>query len=311
MSELIIPPTTSDSPVQYLDYGVQISNPADSVTLRQTIIGGTIEVIITSGNAFVAPIDLNNSAVFNISDGEGSSTLKGAAGSDLIFASGGDDFASGGNGDDFIDGGEGNNLLQGEEGNDFLLSGSGNDTLEGSDGIDLLISGTGNDSLDGGAGNDILIGGPGNDTLVGGDDDDRLQGGPGKDSLIGGEGVDRFRFEKGAVKLKGGKGGKSLKNVDVIEDFNPDEEVIEVDRRIFKGQIKAAKGRANEFGAKSLRNEEDFAAVEKLSDGFGSAKIIYEKDSGLVYFNTKKGLSALVQLEANLDISASNFEIFY
>lgn len=311
MSELVIPPSTSDSPISYSEYGIQISNPADSVTLNRTTIGGTIEVIVNSGNAFIAPIDPNDPAVFNILDGEGSSTLQGAAGSDLISARGGDDIASGGSGDDFIDGGEGNNLLQGQEGNDFLLSGAGNDTLEGGPGVDLLISGAGNDSLDGGADDDVLIGGTGQDTLVGGDGDDRLQGGLGKDLLIGGEGVDRFRFERGSVKVKGGKGSKSLKNVDEIADFDPDEEVIEIDRRIFKGKVKTAKGKPNEFGAKPLMNEEDFAAVQKLSDGFGSAKIVYEKDSGLVYFNSKQGLSALVQLEANLDVSASNFEIFY
>lgn len=306
MSELIVPPSSSGSPISYTDYGVQIANSADSIILNRS--STLISVTVNSGNAFIVPIDPNDPTIFNISDGEGSSTLKGAAGADVIIAAGGDDAASGGDGDDIVDGGTGNNLLQGEGGNDFLFSSEGNDTLEGSDGTDLLISSAGNDSLDGGASNDVLIAGAGKDTLVGGEGDDRLQGGPGKDSLIGGEGVDRFRFEKGAVSLKG---SKSLKNVDEIADFDPDEEVIEIDRRIFKGKVKPAKGQPNEFGCKPLMNEEDFAAVDKLSNGIGNAKIIYEKDSGLVYFNSKKGLAPLVQLEANLDISASNFEIFY
>lgn len=307
MSELIIPPGSSDSPVAYSHYGVQVSNPADSVTLRDsTTVPGVVEVIITSGNAFVAPIDLNDSTVFNVSDGNGSSTITTAAGADIIATGGGNDTVSAGANDDFVDGGTGNNLLRGEDGNDFLLSSDGNDTLEGGNGIDLLVSGAGNDFLDGGADNDILIGGPGKDTLVGGDGDDRLQGGPGKDSLIGGAGKDRFRFEKAAISKKGGK-----KNVDRVVDFDPDNEVLEFDRQIFKNQVEAKEGKANKFGARGLLNKDDFTAVEKLSDDLGDARIIYEKSTGLIYSNVDNKPTALVKLDKNLDITASNFEIFY
>lgn len=311
MSELIVPPSSSDSPVSYSDYGVQISNLAESVTLRHsTTINGTVEVIITAGNAFIAAIDLNDPTIFSIFDGDGAATLTTAAGADVISAGGGDDVISTGNGDDFVDGGTGNNRIQGLDANDFLLSSSGNDTLEGGAGIDLLVSGAGNDSLDGGAGSDVLISGAGNDTLVGGEGDDRLQGGPGKDSLIGGEGVDRFRFEKAAI-IKGAKGSKSLKNVDQVVDFDPDGEVLEFGRQIFGGKVKPAKGKANEFGARALMNEDDFKAVDSLSDDLGDAKIIYEKGTGLVYFNSNTGPAPLVQLAKNLDITAANFEIFY
>lgn len=272
---------------------------------------GTVEVIITSasGNTFFAAIDPNDATIFNISDGDSTAKITTAAGSDIIAAGGGDDVISSGSGNDFVDGGTGNNQLQGLEGNDYLLSSDGSDTLEGGAGIDLLISGAGNDSLDGGAGNDVLIGGAGNDTLIGGDGNDRLQAGPGKDSLVGGAGKDRFRFEKAAIGAGGKKNAKN--NVDEVADFDPDSEVLEFDRRVFKNAVKAAKGKANQFGAKGLMNEADFKAVNNLSDDLGGAKIIYEKGTGLVYFNSNKGPTALVQLEANLNVTAANFEIFY
>lgn len=307
MSELIVSPSPSDSPVSYSDYGVQISNLAESVTLRHSTTANGVIEIVTKGNTFIAAIDLNDPTIFSLFDGDGALTLTTAAGADVISAGGGDDVISTGNGDDFVDGGEGNNQIQGLDANDFLLSSSGNDTLEGGAGIDLLVSGAGNDSLDGGGGNDILISGAGNDTLVGGEGNDRLQGGPGKDSLIGGEGVDRFRFEKAAIA----KGSNSLKKVDQVVDFDPDGEVLEFGRQIFNGKVKPVKGKPNQFGARALMNEDDFKAVDSLTDDLGDAKIIYEKGTGLVYFNSNKGPSPLVQLEANLEITASNFEIFY
>lgn len=308
MSELIIiPPSSSDSPVLYSEYGVEIANTAASITFNRS--DTTINIIVPSGNTVFKAVDINSSTVFNITDGEGAANLTTAAGSDIIVVGGGDDVVISGSGDDFVDGGTGNNKLQGLEGNDFLLSSNGSDTLEGSAGTDLLISGAGNDSLDGGEGNDVLIGGAGNDTLVGGEGNDRLQGGPGKDSLVGGEGSDRFRFEKAATAK--GKGNKNTKGVDEIADFNPQDEVIEFDRHIFKNKVKSAKGKPNEFGARGLMNESDFKAVDSLSEDLGDAKIIYDKGTGLVYFNSNKGPTALVQLESNLNITASNFEIFY
>jgi Ca2+-binding RTX toxin-like protein len=276
------------------------SGPA---TLERTS-STTINVTILSGDTNFEVTNLSDTTAFNISSGEGAATIITAAGNDIISAGGGADQISAGSGNDFVNAGGGNNVLKGEAGNDYLLSGSGNDIAEGSDGIDLIETGTGNDKADGGAGNDILKGSAGNDTLMGGTGNDRLQGGSGKDSLIGGSGKDQFRFEKAATS-------KDPKQVDVITDFDPKGEIIEFSRSIFKGQVKPTKGKANKFGCRPLLNEGDFASVQKISQGIGDAKIVYEKSTGLVYFNSKEGPVALVQLSTGLNVTASNFELFY
>jgi Ca2+-binding RTX toxin-like protein len=297
MSELIVLPGSGDPPGSglYPDYGLQVISE-QSVTLRRppTTPEGTIAATGSPVNDYIAAIDPNNLTIFNLAGGDGNDTLIGAAGSDAISGDAGDDAVQGGSGDDILDGGAGNDLLQGEDGNDFLQGGDGNDTLQGGNGRDLLIGGPGNDNLDGGPGDDVLIGGPGQDILVGGDGSDRLQGGRGKDLLTGGLGKDSFRFEKGST------GSKKRKRADVITDFNPKEDTIELDRRLLKGKVNLGE----------LKSEH-FKSVKKIANDI-DAKIIYERRSGLLYFNPEKGATVvLMQLDKNLKITAANFEVFY
>ncbi|WP_137181168.1 FG-GAP-like repeat-containing protein [Roseomonas sp. AR75] len=83
--------------------------------------------------------------------------------------------------------------------------GAGNDTLAGSNQRDVLVGGTGNDRLIGNNGNDILIGDAGADTLT------------------GGLGADFFRYVR---PVDGG---------DMITDFQPGTDVIQLDASFFKG----------------------------------------------------------------------------
>ena len=96
-------------------------------------------------------------------------------------------------------------LIEGESGHDILWSHTGNDTLQG---------GVGNDSLHGGSGIDRLEGNDGADTLNGGDNDSA-------DILIGGLGADRFVFDEFQAST-------DIGNRDIIQDFNPGEDVIDV-----------------------------------------------------------------------------------
>jgi Ca2+-binding RTX toxin-like protein len=297
MSEIIVLPGSGNPPGSGLhpDYGLQIISE-QPVTLQRppTTPEGTIVAIGSSGNDYIAAIDPNNLTIFNLAGGDGNETLIGAAAPDVLVGDAGDDVVQGRGGDDILKGGTGNDLLQGEDGNDFLQGEDGNDTLQGGNGTDLLIGGPGNDVLDGGPGDDVLIGGGGRDVLVGGDGDDRLQGGRGKDLLTGGLGKDSFRFEKGST------GSKKRKRVDVITDFDPQEDTIELDRRLLKGEVKVGE-----------LNSEQFKSVRKMAGNI-DATIIYERRSGLLYFNPEKGSTiVLMQLDKNLKITAANFEVFY
>ncbi|WAL58601.1 calcium-binding protein [Thermocoleostomius sinensis] len=297
MSEIIVLPGSGDPPGSglYPDYGLRVISEQPVVLRRPpTTPAGTIAAIGSPVDDYIAAIDPNNTTIFTLAGGDGNDTLIGAAGPDVISGDGGNDVGQGGSGDDILDGGTGNDVLQGEDGNDFLQGGDGNDTLQGGNGTDLLVGGSRDDYLDGGPGNDVLIGGPGRDVLVGGEGDDRLQGGPGKDLLTGGLGKDSFRFEKGST------GSKKRKRVDVITDFNPQEDTIELDRRLLKGQVNLGE-----------LKDEHFKSVRKIRNDI-DAKIIYERRSGLLYFNPEKGPTIiLMQLDKNLKITAANFEVFY
>lgn len=297
MSELIVTPGSGQPPGSGLqpDYGLQVISEQPVILRRSpTVPAGTVAAVGSVANDFIGAINPNDPTIFNISGGDGNDTLVGAAGPDVILGELGDDFILGGEGDDILDGGAGNDVIDGGGGNDYLQGGEGNDTLLGGEGIDLVDGGAGNDILDGGGGDDVLIGGAGNDLLIGGAGNDSLQGGRGRDTLIGGEGKDTFRFERGST------GGKRRRDADVISDFTPGEDLIQLDRRLLSGTLRPGR-----------LKPKDFKAVRKFSDDV-DAMIVYERSTGLLYFNPNNGsTSILLQLDKNLKITAANFEVFY
>ena len=166
-----------------------------------------------------------------ITGANGNDLLDGEDGNDILIAGGGNDILQGGAGDDLLRGDDGDDRLMGHDDNDILLGGAGDDALFGGMGDDALggeagddeLHGyLGNDTLLGGAGHDVLFGGAGDDTLDGSDDDmtDTLIGSAGNDHLIGGIGD----------HLSGGSGADvfSVHQDSVIDDFNPDEDTVEV-----------------------------------------------------------------------------------
>lgn len=102
----------------------------------------------------------------------------------------------------------------------------GSDSIRGTAVAERLEGLAGKDSLDGGGGADMLSGGGGNDVLEGGDGADLLVGGTGRDTLEGGAGPDRFRFLD--VPARG---------PDLLADFTPGEDVIEVSADAFGGGL--------------------------------------------------------------------------
>jgi Ca2+-binding RTX toxin-like protein len=107
----------------------------------------------------------------------------------------------------------GNDLILGTSGNDSTLGGA-----SGSPGNDIVVGLGGNDTISGGSGNDLLLGGTGNDILV---------GGTGNDVLSGSGGADVFRFTELTA------GGAPNFGKDIIVDFHPGEDSIEIDPSIF------------------------------------------------------------------------------
>lgn len=132
------------------------------------------------------------------------------------------DSFTGGTGDDTLTGGTADEHITGLEGNDTIDGASGNDTLVGLEGDDTLIGGTGRDWLFGGDGNDILSGGTG---------PDRLSGDVGNDTLTGGSGTDTFVFLPATVEVYVDGQPEYIPVAigdDVITDFNPSEDVIDL-----------------------------------------------------------------------------------
>lgn len=209
------------------------------------------------------------------------------------FGGAGDDTLTGGAGNDFLSGEAGNDVLFGRAGDDTLIGGPGNDRLFGEQGNDNVQGNAGNDFLDGGDDNDTLIGGAGNDTLLGGAGNDTLISGAGRDVETGGAGSDTFRFDRRST------GGRQARQRDRITDFNA-EDTIQLSRSLLpdsglrRGRLRAA----------------DFRAVRRIGAG-ETAKIIYERSTGLVYYNRTDGADVpLLQLPRNLRITAADFEIF-
>ena len=168
---------------------------------------------------------------------------------DTLEGRGGDDELYGDQGDDSLKGGGGHDVLNGGPGADMLDGGPGIDTADYSDsaaGVHILLSrgaGFGGDAvgdqfnsienLNGSAyadeltatnGTNVLKGRDGNDTLRGLDGFDTLHGGRGDDILYGGEAGDVFVFDT-ALNV--------ATNVDAIMDFNPANDFISIDDKIF------------------------------------------------------------------------------
>jgi Ca2+-binding RTX toxin-like protein len=215
----------------------------------------------------------------------------------VINAGGGDDIVSTAAAADSISGGDGNDVISVGGGNDVARGNAGNDQILGFDGRDFLIGSDGDDVIDGGPGDDELAGEAGNDRLSGGDGNDLLRGGGGRDLLTGGAGRDTFRFARGST------GGTDRRQADVITDFDPASDTIELQSSL----------KNLGFDVGRLRSS-DFRVVNRISqlEADATAQIVYERRTGLVYLNRADGQNVILLQLSNRpsDLSASDFEIF-
>ena len=276
MSEVLIPAST----VAKTQFGLKIINE-QPVRISQDPPDRKTTVIGTSGRDNFQVVSTSSTDSFTIQALASDDTIVTGAGADLVVA---------GAGNDSVTTNAGNDTILGGDGNDFLTSGDGNDFVNGDAGDDQIFGGNGDDVISGGAGNDLLNGGAGNDNLKGGTGNDILIPGAGRDRLYGGEGRDRFRFDRDST------GGSQL---DKIVDFNPKQDIIEISRSLLPGS-----------GLKQLKKT-DFAVVDSIGSANATAKLIYEKSSGTVFYNPTKGVEVpLFEMKADLNVSASNFKLF-
>jgi Ca2+-binding RTX toxin-like protein len=295
MSEVIIQPGTQAR----TQFGLQVINE-QPIRLIQDVTNGPVTAIGSAGKDSFKAASVGSPIAYTVQAGAGDDTvvtaagadgLSGDAGNDSLDAGAGDDGITGGLGNDVLFAGAGNDFASGDDGNDSITGAEGNDVLQGGNGDDTLFGDAGNDSLRGGAGNDVLSGGAGNDSLRGDAGDDILNAGAGRDILRGDGGSDTFRFAKGAI-------GRDL---DIIRDFTPSEDVIEISRQVLPGS-RLRKGELK---------ESDFAIVRGIRSADADAKIVYDSASGIVYYNPSKGSDVpLFKMQKNLDVSATDFRIF-
>ena len=280
MTEILVNPPGGSFP----DFGLEVINEQQIRLERPDPRGEPVTATGSAGNDTIRPLSLDDPTIFNIVGGEGDDNLSGGAGADTISGDGGRDTLAGGIGADLISGG-----LSGDE----ISGDAGRDRLRGNEGRDEVSGGAGSDTVRGNAGNDTLLGGGGNDKIVGVTGNDTLDGDQGRDTLIGGPGRDRFRFEQGDI-------ARNQSQVDQINDFNSRDDTILLDQNLLTNSGLAA-------GNLPVNQ---FEVVDQISEA-GTAAIIYERSTGLVYFNPESGTNIpLFRMDRNLNVTAADFEIF-
>ncbi|MEH2081284.1 MAG: hypothetical protein V7K89_15165 [Nostoc sp.] len=179
-----------------------------------------------------------------------------STGDKVIFAGDGDDSIS----------------LSSVIGNHYIDGGAGSDVLVGGTGADKIDGGSDDDNLVGGNGDDILFGSSGKDILVGNIGNDYLQGDSGDDLLEGGAGSDMFAFATGS-KFDIGELG-----VDVISDFNPEQDKIQLSKSTFTAL-------SNSVFPTKLNSADFDTVINDTLAASSSAVIVYNSANGSLFYN--------------------------
>ncbi len=262
-----------------------------------------------------------------LNGGELGDRLYGEANKDSLYGEDGADRLQGGDGEDYLNGGAGNDALQGGTGSDTYRYGRGDTITEQANGgtdkvnsdvsyglaaqverLNLIgtedINGTGNglanlingnsgdNKLDGRDGNDQLNGKGGEDVLIGGGGSDTFDGGTGADVMTGGAGSDVFRF----TNVPDGV------TIDRITDFQSGIDLIFLSETAFRALPDGA------LAAKAFASNASGTAQD------GSDRIIYEEDTGILWYDSNGDASGgrvkFAQLDAGLTLTAADFFVF-
>ncbi len=187
--------------------------------------------------------------------------------------------------------------IRGGSDDDRLVGSSAEDTIAGGRGNDLMFGRANDDILNGGRGFDRLLGGPGDDILRGGPGRDRLNSGPGNDVMTGGASIDRFIFNTNRAYSQEDLGQ------DTITDFNPQRDIILLDRDTFTA-----------IAADGANFNEIFGTVTSDADAaINDVAIVYNTNNGNLFYNQNGNAAGLgsgglfVTLENAPTLDADNF----
>lgn len=233
-----------------------------------------------------------NNLVDLIEAGTGNDSISGFGGEDTLYGEAGDDLLVGDLGDDTLDGGEGDDAAfffgrPSEYSFYVRLDGAvevtdnvegGTDVVLNVETFEFQFGGSftqqdlfnpvkvyaGNDTITGTNGNNVLKGYGGNDTMKALGGNDYLHGGLGRDKLYGGLGRDQFVFDT----------RPNSTNKDTIYDFKVKDDTIRLENSIFtkigsKGYLKPGAFWTNNTGRAHDKDD----------------RIIYDKDSGVLYYD--------------------------
>jgi Ca2+-binding RTX toxin-like protein len=233
--------------------------------------------------------------------------LSGKGGNDRLNGSSGGDSLKGGAGSDVIRGLDGNDYLYGEAGADYLMGGTGTDRAMYSTaaaGLTVSLSNpsinTGDakgdtynsiENLTGSKLNDSVFGNSAANAIHGAAGNDFIKGYAGNDILTGGAGKDTFIFNTAL---------SATTNVDRITDFSVADDTIQIDHAVFKaiaktGELLSGYFRSNNTGLAQDANDH----------------IIYEKDTGEIYYDsngsTSGGAVLFASVKAGLSLTNADF----
>jgi Ca2+-binding RTX toxin-like protein len=149
------------------------------------------------------------------------------------------------------------------------------------------------ETIRGNSKSNTLKGFEGNDKLYGNGGNDKLYGGTGNDQLNGGAGKDAFYFDTLP---------HSRSNKDKIQDFNVVDDVIRLDNAVFSNVGRDGALKASAFWSNNTGKAHD-----------RSDRIIYDKDSGILYYDAdgsgKGAAVAFATISKHLSLTYKDFYV--
>jgi Ca2+-binding RTX toxin-like protein len=162
------------------------------------------------------------------------------------------------------------------------------------DRVDMVTGTQRKDTLRGQSGADVIKGLGGDDTLIGNGGNDTLHGGSGRDVLTGGSGNDAFVFESKPSKKA---------NYDRLTDFNPKDDAIWLENKVF-----AKLGKAGSI-ANPAQIDKAYFAIDKAKDK--NDYLIYSKKTGVLSYDADgsgiKSAIEIAQLKKGLALTYKDF----
>ncbi len=269
--------------------GIDTVKSSISFSLVQSAkLGGVVENLTLTGAAAINATGnsianklIGNSAN-NVLDGGGAAdTMAGGAGNDTYVIQDSNDIV-----DETTNGGAGIDTVKSSISFNLTASAKVLGNVE-----KLVLTGSANISGGGNSSANTLFGNTGNNTLNGGANADTLGGGLGNDVLTGGTGTDKFLFNTVL---------NAATNVDRIADFNAVDDTIQIDNAIFT----TIAGTGTLTSAQFVKNITGLA-------GDGDDRIIYESDTGKIFFDsngsTAGGSVHFATIGTNLQVTSADF----